>query len=826
MTKGSNAFDSQLVLDQLRYLGMLEIIRIRKQGFPVHYQFGEFLQKYHCLSVRNRKQKGLRPPANDERAAAKALLQAEGMPPREWQIGKTKLFLRGCVHEPLEERRLAIINAMATKIQKVWKGQRLRKDFLRKRSAAKNIQECYLTWRLRIRFLRQRRAAVVIQSHLRGMFAREVANALREAKRVEEERRRKELLEEERRKRQLEVEEERKRREAAAAAAAAENGDGSGSNGEGRPEELQGEAGDEFGLDRKKSFAGLADLDQGEAEKELQKLSQLAGQLNPKLIDASSNDHSANNVDLDQLFNFLSGEAASTIASESVAGSNSEAGGNRSSILDEIDRQMSDLQNEIDQYSIEEGMTNREMSPPPLPPPSALPATVSQPPPMQLGKPSLPEPEGPPPPPPVQNGYAFNTPHLSQEVRNPLKINKQDPNKPKEPIYESIKPRPEPVGGNEDPPPPESLPPPPPPQQLQQQPSATLTSAVVPPPIVTPLPPQNQRPQQVSNNSAGVYQGRQNNKRQRRQQLQQQQQQQQQLQQQILDPEREARRMERVKRGLEKIQEESNIGSGGGDLFEEFSMLEFAENFFNDHEKCSPQSTIVGTLKRRGSKANLMDILSKEDMIQHFKGSAIPTSHIHLYDPENVNIAVRIFREVLKYSRGELKTADAEVTAIQDIIRHGIEVEELRDEIYVQCVRQLTNNPCEEQNQRLWLLLCLVVVAFTPSKAFFKVHDNSPDTSVINSSVITRIFLYVGNSGNSLILHFSYVSVFRKLSTLKSRGSGSNVSIRRMVSGQRKTYPSCDETKPSIHGGDHGTQILCVCVMKDRSSCHVNSCRQ
>ena len=75
MTKGSNAFDNQLVLDQLRYLGMLEIIRIRKQGFPVHYQFGEFLKKYHCLAVRNRRQKGLRLPAGDERAAAKALLQ-------------------------------------------------------------------------------------------------------------------------------------------------------------------------------------------------------------------------------------------------------------------------------------------------------------------------------------------------------------------------------------------------------------------------------------------------------------------------------------------------------------------------------------------------------------------------------------------------------------------------------------------------------------------------------------------------------------------------------------------------------------------------------
>jgi hypothetical protein len=71
--------------------------------------------------------------------------------------------------------------------------------------------------------------------------------------------------------------------------------------------------------------------------------------------------------------------------------------------------------------------------------------------------------------------------------------------------------------------------------------------------------------------------------------------------------------------------------------------------------------------------------------------------------------------------RGELKP-EAELQTIQSIVGYGIEREELRDEIFVQCMRQATNNPNADATERVWLLLCLCIVAFQPSKLLYKVR--------------------------------------------------------------------------------------------------------
>lgn len=125
-----------------------------------------FYYRYQCLTKRH----GIL----SNRDQVLSVISELNIPTSEWQVGKTKVFLRSVVHEPLEDARKQVIGTKAKIIQTVWRKYKAQQRYKKILQATLAIQHAYKGWKLRIDFLRKRRACVVIQSHLRGVFAREV----------------------------------------------------------------------------------------------------------------------------------------------------------------------------------------------------------------------------------------------------------------------------------------------------------------------------------------------------------------------------------------------------------------------------------------------------------------------------------------------------------------------------------------------------------------------------------------------------------------------------------------------------------------------------
>ena len=96
----SGKIDSPLVLDQLRCNGVLEGIRICRQGFPNRIIFQEFRQRYELLTP-NVIPKGFM----DGKKACAKMIQALELDPNLFRIGQSKIFFRAGVLAHLEEER-------------------------------------------------------------------------------------------------------------------------------------------------------------------------------------------------------------------------------------------------------------------------------------------------------------------------------------------------------------------------------------------------------------------------------------------------------------------------------------------------------------------------------------------------------------------------------------------------------------------------------------------------------------------------------------------------------------------------------------------------
>lgn len=108
-------FDAHFVLQQLQACGVLETIRISAAGFPGRWSFIDFIDRFSILA--NDPIAVRRDSAKDARTACLELLRDLKLPSNNFQIGKTRVFMRTGVLAALELARTAKLNASARFIQ-------------------------------------------------------------------------------------------------------------------------------------------------------------------------------------------------------------------------------------------------------------------------------------------------------------------------------------------------------------------------------------------------------------------------------------------------------------------------------------------------------------------------------------------------------------------------------------------------------------------------------------------------------------------------------------------------------------------------------------
>ncbi|XP_074938722.1 myosin-IIIa isoform X2 [Phalacrocorax aristotelis] len=205
----ANKFDKEKVLVQLRYTGILETARIRRQGYSHRILFANFIKRYYLICYKTNDD----PPVSPETCAA--ILEKARLD--NWVLGKTKVFLKyyhveqlnlmrketvdmiiliqACVRGWLCSRRYRKIKEQreqsAIKIQSAYRGFVARKEYTNAKRNKKveehiirlqAIAKGYLL-RKKIKELTETRnkAAITIQSHYRGYKERKIFKRRRES---------------------------------------------------------------------------------------------------------------------------------------------------------------------------------------------------------------------------------------------------------------------------------------------------------------------------------------------------------------------------------------------------------------------------------------------------------------------------------------------------------------------------------------------------------------------------------------------------------------------------------------------------------------------
>uniref|UniRef100_A0A1I7T443 Myosin motor domain-containing protein n=1 Tax=Caenorhabditis tropicalis TaxID=1561998 RepID=A0A1I7T443_9PELO len=143
--KKHGLLNAHLVLDQLRCNGVLEGIRICRQGYPTRLPFQEFRQRYEKLLAPDVNPAGFM----DGKEAVRRIAQHLDVDDSLFRIGQSKIFFRAGVVAELEDMRDQKLSSLMESFQAQCRGWLGRRVMVRRREqevAIKVIQRNGLAW--------------------------------------------------------------------------------------------------------------------------------------------------------------------------------------------------------------------------------------------------------------------------------------------------------------------------------------------------------------------------------------------------------------------------------------------------------------------------------------------------------------------------------------------------------------------------------------------------------------------------------------------------------------------------------------------------------
>ncbi|XP_069005770.1 unconventional myosin-XV [Embiotoca jacksoni] len=187
--KQPDVFEDDLVCSQLRHSGVLETIRIRREGYPVRMPFHVFLFRYKSLA-------GIKqlPAANGENCVI-LLSKLCPLRPGTFHVGVTKLFIKEDIYQLLECKRERARELAALTLQRYTRMFFVRKRFVEFRIKMIRFQAQCRGFLMRKRYVKMRESLVRFRSlvHMYVNRKQYIKRRFQAQRKAEEERRRRDM---------------------------------------------------------------------------------------------------------------------------------------------------------------------------------------------------------------------------------------------------------------------------------------------------------------------------------------------------------------------------------------------------------------------------------------------------------------------------------------------------------------------------------------------------------------------------------------------------------------------------------------------------------